>query len=45
MIESNMIELDSFSLGQIEDMNGFETYEYYDVFQYETNAYLLDDEA
>jgi len=43
MIESNMIELDGFNLGQVEDCNGFEIYE--ELFLYETNPYILDDEA
>lgn len=34
MIESNMVELDGFNMGQVEDRNGFEYYEV--MFQYET---------
>ena len=34
MIESEMVELDGFNMGQVEDCNGFEYYEY-NTFTYE----------
>ena len=43
MIESTLVEIDGFNLGQVEDMNGFEVYEY--VFHLETDLYYEDEEA